>query len=303
MNIVSEDFSKLYVERAVAPVDAVPTPFGTVNASCRDDGGGIGLARGWFVVVGGNPGHGKSIMALNLAAEALRHGEPVGYGSLEMSRFQLASRFYGIYSGEPVWQLERGKFNRLAWDRAFAKAKAAPSEDKPYLAVPDVIYSLAQLLEWMEKEREFRWVRWFVVDYLQLVGVGDDDEINRRVTEVTTHLRAFAMRTSSVVVALSQFNRATSGNYGESPRPQGLHGGMILEASADLILLLDHSRSERDQDNGRTWMLLAKNRHGPLGEIAIEWDYTNLRVRECIPAEEPHDWPGHKTSKPARLSA
>lgn len=302
VNILTQDFAEDYAHRAGLPVDAVPTPFASVNESCRDDGGGHGLARGWFVVAGGNPGHGKSILALNFAAEALRHGEPVGYGSLEMSRFQLASRFYGIYSGEAVWQLERGRFNRQAWDQAFAKARAAPSEDKPYLAVPDVIYSLAQLLEWMEQEREYRWVRWFVVDYLQLVGVGDDDEINRRVTEVTTHLRAFAMRTGSVVLALSQFNRSTSSNYHESPRPQGLHGGMILEASADLILLLDHSRADRDGDHGRTWLLVAKNRHGPLGEVPIEWDYTTLRVRECIPEEEPHDWPthDHKSNTTAR---
>lgn len=292
MNILTPEFSEGYVQRAVAPVDAVPTPFDTVNLSCRDDGGGVGLARGWFVVVGGNPGHGKSLMALNLAAEALRHGEPVGYGSLEMSRHQLASRFYGIYSGQPVWQLERGKFNRRAWDEAFRAVSTAPSEDKPYLSVPETLYSLDELLRWMGEEREYRFVRWFVVDYLQLVGIGDDDEINRRVTEVTTHLRAFAMQNQCVVIALSQFNRATSGNYGESPRPQGLHGGMILEASSDLILLLDHSRTERDDRMlGRTFLLLAKNRHGPLGEIPIEWDYTTLKVRECVPEEEPHDWP------------
>lgn len=292
-NILTAEFGASYVARALAPVDAVSTPLHTVNASCRDDGGGVGLARGWFVVVGGNPGFGKSILGLNLAAEALRHGEPIGYASLEMSKFQLASRFYAIYSGEPAWQMERGSFNRHAWDRAFQACRAAPSEDKPYLAVPDMLYSLHDVLDFMSREREYRYVRWFVVDYLQIVGVGDEDEINRRVTEVTTHLRQFAVQYQCVVIALSQFNRTTSSNYFDSPRPQGLHGGMILEASADLVLLLDHSRMERIDHMARSYLLIAKNRHGPLGEIAIEWDYSNLRIRECISAEEPHDWPTH----------
>ena len=292
-NILTPEFGESFLARATAPVDAVPTPLSTINTSCRDDGGGVGLARGWFIVIGGNPGFGKSLIALNFAAEALRHGEPVGYASLEMSKYQLASRFFSIYSGEPAWQMERGSFSKVAWQKAFDACRAAPSEDKPYLAVPDMLYSLDDVLEFMEREREYRYVRYFVVDYLQLVGVGDEDEINRRVTEVTTHLRQFAVRYGVVVVCLSQFNRTTSGNYFESPRPQGLHGGMILEASADMVLLLDHSRMTRELPKARTWFLIAKNRHGPLGEIAVEWDYTNLRIRECVPEEEPEDWPAH----------
>ena len=70
----------------------------------------------------------------------------------------------------------------------------------------------------------------------------------------------------------------------------GLFGGMILEASCDLIALLDHSRYERDQNTARTWLIIAKNRHGPTLEIPIEWDYRTLSVREGDPHEE-HLWP------------
>lgn len=36
-----------FIRDAQRPVDAVPTPLPTWNQSCRDEGGGVGLARGW----------------------------------------------------------------------------------------------------------------------------------------------------------------------------------------------------------------------------------------------------------------
>ena len=66
------------------PVDAVPTPLPGWNNHCRDEGGGVGIARGWHVVVAGNTGLGKSLLSLNLAAGAIKHGHkksswPHGY--------------------------------------------------------------------------------------------------------------------------------------------------------------------------------------------------------------------------------
>ena len=65
---------------------------------------------------------------------------------------------------------------------------------------------------------------------------------------------------------------------------------MILEASSDLVLLLDHSRYERHMNSAMTYLCAAKNRHGPTIEIPIEWDYRTLSVREGDPHEE-HLWP------------
>ena len=49
------------------PVDAVPTAFPKWSDACRDQGRGIGLARGSHCVIAGNTGFGKSGIALNNA--------------------------------------------------------------------------------------------------------------------------------------------------------------------------------------------------------------------------------------------
>ena len=134
-----------------------------------------------------------------------------------------------------------------------------------------------------------------IVDYLQLIGIGDEESINRQVTEAITGLRAFALEHQVLVVALSQFNRTTAANREHTPRIQGLHGGMISEACADHALLLDHSRYERDPIHNhiaRTYAVLDKNKHGGRVEIPILWDYRTLTAREGLD-DEKHEWPTH----------
>ena len=134
-----------------------------------------------------------------------------------------------------------------------------------------------------------------MVDYLQLVTLGDEDAARRITGECVSELRRFVRTTGSICVALSQFNRATSENYEASPRIQGLLGGTMIEATADQILLLDHSlydKDEKDRHIARSWVDLT-NRHGEHGRIPILWNYKTLEVREGLEDEEKY-WPARK---------
>lgn len=292
VSILSRDFLDEFQRQQKLPIDAVRTPLGSWNEVCRDDGGAVGLAKGWFIVIGGNPKYGKSILALNLAATAMMGGESVGFVTLEMSARQLAVRFYAMATGFDVSELEKQHFT----DENFERVKEALDPEGLVLNGADFYVNttpLTQLDEVLGAMREMKNqtppVRYFVVDYLQLVGLGDEESINRQVTEVTTHLRHFALSEQVTVIALSQFNRTTSKDYTQPPRAQGLHGGMIVEASADQVVLLDHSRYTKDKRHphlAMSYLIVDLNRHGSACEIPIEWNYHTLRIREGDPSEE-----------------
>lgn len=79
---------------------------------------------------------------------------------------------------------------------------------------------------------------------------------------------------------------------------EGMYGSASLEGDADQVVLLDHSRYEKDIVRPwihRTYVLLVKNRWGGKGEIPIEWDWRTFRVREALD-DELHLWPGQKTA-------
>ncbi len=285
------DLIELRREQA-KPCDAVPTFLPTWNGCCRGEGGGKGLARGWFVVVGGATGAGKTLAGgLNLVAEALRQGEHVLYLSLEMSWKQLITRLRAIVTGIDVRRVEWG--DRFDIDEAL-KADKVLLEDLPgtlrFNRLP--VWKLEDVKALMETFREVGAVRFFVVDYLQLVSPGSTERIFEATMRTAQQLRYAAQSLDAVCVALSQYNRATSANRSGPPIVQGLLGGSSIENDASQVLLLDHTRRKRDDTNRteKTYLLLGKNRHGPQCEIPIEFDYRTLRVREAKPDEE-GEWP------------
>ena len=96
------------------------------------------------------------------------------------------------------------------------------------------------------------------------------------------------METESTVLMLSQWNR--TGSTSENPPvAQNLHGGMVVEASSDLVLGLDHTTVRREGSKGYFKLLILKNRHGELiqGGIPLEIDFSTLRVSEVDPDFDP----------------
>jgi replicative DNA helicase len=296
-NILGQEFRESFRARQLSPISAVPTPLPAWNRCCGDDGGGVGLADGWFVVLGGNPKFGKSLFSIDIARSALVSGRRPAFMSLEMSESALATRLYAIMTGVPIWKLEKRGFTDETFFEAWRKIDPTAKgydlfvDDTPHKTIGEVMTSMHALRD--------RGYDFFVVDYLQLAAMGADEAIYKAVVEVTGELRQFAKRQNVPVVALSQFNRETSKNYVDTPMPQGLHGGMAVEASADQILLIDHSRYERfasaSYKGARTWMVLT-NRHGDHGEIPVEWRWDTLAIREADPDEE-GKWPTNGRTK------
>lgn len=295
LDLTRPEFVQAHLRKQEFPVEAVPTPLPAWNRHCRDAGGGVGLALGWHVTVAANTGAGKSLLALNLAAHAMGQGHSVGFLSLEMGREQLATRLLAILTATPVRDLERGEaFDRARADETAGKvAELREETGARFLVTDEQVYHPDDVLQYLERFVELE-ARLIVVDYLQLLAARDADSLFSSVSNVSAYIREFARARNVVTVGLSQFNRPTSAAKKERPTVQGLMGSSSLENDSDQVLLLDHSRYERDasEDNiARTWAILGKNRHGSSGEIPVEWDYRTLRIRQALPDEE-HLWPG-----------
>lgn len=271
--------------RKLEPVDAVPTPWPTWSALCGGDGGKIGLARGWHVIAAAKTGTGKSILALNVAAWAVRNGERVCFVSLEMEQGELETRMLAILSGEPVWRMEKGRqFDTETFKRAGRKVlELHELNGGTFLSNREPIHDLESVIDSIRYNHEVHGCRFFIVDYLQLAGNAMDPESVARVSHA---VRRTAKDMRVVTLGLSQFNRSTSASP-DRPTKEGLMGGSPLENDADQVLLIDHSRMDKDVEGWRSYALLEKNRHGPVAEIPIAFDTETLRMRERMPDELP----------------
>jgi len=268
----------------LSPIDAVPTPFPSWNAACRGAGGGTGLARGWHITLAGNTGQGKSLVALNIGASALRAGENVAFVSLEMTLSELATRMLAIISGENVRALEQGDdFNSDTFDRAGRAIAEIHERTGGTLYVNrNSVSDLDKIEAAIKYQHEHHGCRFMIVDYMQLAHVAKARNDIDRITEVSHTIRRLAAELKIVTVGLSQYNRETSKDKDRAPAPQGLHGGSALENDSHQVLLLDHTSYARDNltNSATTKLLLAKNRHGPQAMIELRYNYRDLSVAE-----------------------
>jgi replicative DNA helicase len=276
-DIFAPEFREQFTARQLSPVSAVPSPFPMLNDFSGDEGGKVGTADGWFVVVGGNPKHGKTILAINWLWSALASGRSPMFVSLEMSQWQVATRLYAMMTRTDLWKIEKRGFRREQFNELWRELDPIRNDltlyvdDTPLVRTDEIIASMQRHAD---EGADF-----FVVDYLQLAALGNSEQINEAVVIATTNLRHFAKTVCKPVIVLSQFNRQTSMNYTDTPMPQGLHGGMIVEASADQILLIDHSRYEKLPGKARTWLTVT-NRHGPSDDIPIEYIWETQTVQQ-----------------------
>lgn len=273
--------------RLMAPVEAVPMPWPMWNEVCRGFGGQVGVALGWHVLVAGKSGGGKTFTGQNIAAAAVRAGESATIHSLEMDRVELNVRMMAMVSGLPAWKLAPGKyFCPATFDQAREEVELA----RGTVRVNDTpMYKLSDILDGIRRNYEKHGSRLHVVDYLQLAWDGDAASRYERITTVSHHIRQLAKELKVVTVGLSQLNR--DGSKGGKPQKEAMDGGGPLEADADQVLLLDHSRqvaainSEGRNRGWIGWAILDKNRHGPSVEIPIRFDSDSFRIRERLPDE------------------
>jgi replicative DNA helicase len=273
------------VREKTKPVDAVPTMLPSLNTVCGGKGGRKGFGRGWYVIVGGTTGQGKTLFACNLAGEANRRGEKVCFMSLEMDADELYTRMDAEFCGEDIRLLEQGP------DFEYERGIAARSvRIKHTAAAGGGLWVNQESLESLEDiDRAFRWhhekhgCRFYVVDYLQLAWVeGTEANILAQITAVSHRLRKLTRELGVVTIGVSQLNREASKDYETPPTPHALMGGSPLENDATLVLLLDHTTYEMDDDGrGATQkLILGKNRHGQTKKLDVVWSYRTMRCRE-----------------------
>lgn len=296
VDLLSPDHLTEHFENQRKPPNAVPTPLAGWNKHCRDEGGAVGLALGWHVIIAGGTGHGKSLLALNLAARAMQQGFGIGFISLEMSNTQLTNRLLAILSGVSVAGLEPGVGHSEDDENAATYAVQELREQwrEPFYSTEFPLFDIDDIVAQLEYWHVDKGLKVFVIDYLQLAGSRDAETLFQQVSNVSGAVREFAQRNRVLTVGLSQLNRQASANRQDSPLAQSLMASSSLENDADQVLILDHTRRQRDPllpHLLRTWLLIAKNRHGGHGEIPVEWNHRTLQIREANQDEE-GKWPG-----------
>ncbi|HEX2529491.1 MAG TPA: replicative DNA helicase [Geminicoccus sp.] len=275
-----------------------------------------GLQPSDLLILAGRPSMGKTALAVTIAANAAStpideddEGKlyPVGVFSLEMSAEQLATRLLSAESRIPSDELRRGMLDEDSWKRLVIASQELARrplyiDDTPALTIQAVRTRARRL------KRRFG-LALLVVDYLQLLrGSNASSQANRvqEVSEITQGLKAIAKELNIPVLALSQLSRAVEQREDKRPMLSDLRESGSIEQDADVVMFVYRdeyylSRSEpkqrpeetREKFNERynAWadrfkesankadVIIAKQRHGPIGNVTLQFDANFGRFR------------------------
>jgi replicative DNA helicase len=169
-----------------------------------------GFTVGDLIVMAARPSVGKTSLALGMSFNVARRGHPVLLFSLEMDAKQIVSRYLALNSRMDLLALRTG--NIIDTDAA-AALHGLPVfiDDTPGISIME-LRTKARRATMQEK------IEVIIVDYLQLVRAGGDEE-NRvqEIATITRNLKSLARELKVVVIGLSQLSRA-AGDAGNEPK-------------------------------------------------------------------------------------
>jgi replicative DNA helicase len=249
------------------------------------------------------------------AAEAIKDQETgtrhrVAFFSLEMSAEQLAHRIMAEKSGISSDRIRRGDVKSDDFGRIVEAAQAMTNvqffiDDTPAMTVPALRTRARRL------KRQFG-LDLVIVDYLQLMRSANPKPPDNRVqeiSEITRGLKAIAKELQVPVLALSQLSRAVENREDKRPQLADLRESGSIEQDADVVMFVYreqyyHERAEpkqradestdKFQERMARWqergerihnvaeVIIAKQRHGPVGAIELYFDGNITRFGDLM---------------------
>lgn len=224
----------------------------------------LGLQPRRLYYVGARPSQGKSALVGQIALNVSLAGTPVGYLSLESSRYELFSRHVSNLAridGQQIatgW-LQANHFRDIT--NITGRLYEAPMYvyDVPNLSIAR-IKSVARLMV-----RKYN-IGLLVVDYLQLIRAGDSRAPrHERIGEASIALKEIARKLNIPVLCAAQLRRVSE-QQAREPNIADFGDSGQIERDADTAILLHPHEDPRFVD-----AIFAKNRDGQKGKIELRF--------------------------------
>ena len=248
---------------------------------------GGGLQRSDLVILAARPSLGKSALALNMARHAAGEGYTAGIFSLEMSGEQIAVR---LLASEAEIDSHRLRMNLLRDEEEHTVLDAIGLlSDLPIYIDETPFQTVMEIRNKSRRLQQEHGLDLLVLDYLQLIDTGRNDNRAVALGEVSRALKGLARELDIPVLACSQLSRAVEQRPNHRPLLSDLRESGSIEQDADVVAFIhreDQYVSREDWERkfpsenypeNIAEIIVSKHRNGPVGTVPLY--FRNDRVR------------------------
>ena len=256
-----------------------------------------GLHNSDLIIIAGRPSMGKTALATNIAFHAaeklLQDGKKssIAFFSLEMSSEQLSTRILAEQARIKSNDIRRGKISDEQFDKFIETSKNI--SELPLFIDETPAISIAAMSNRARRIKRLYGLDMIIVDYIQLMtgSINNRDGRVQEISQITQGLKAIAKELRVPVVALSQLSRAVEQRDDHKPQLSDLRESGSIEQDADVVMFVYRAAYylQRKEPQAATvehaeWqakmseiahlaqILIAKQRHGPIGNIDLEFE-------------------------------
>lgn len=244
-----------------------------------------GLCPERLIVLAARPGCGKTAFGLWCAHEAATAGTETYFVTLEQPIKQIRKRWLSLASGVDI----RGALRQGRWDQVVGRVSRAAEEVRHVpLTFDDRANTATGIALAVQRHTALHQApKLLIVDYLSWIQYeGRFDRNDLAIGSVTKALARLAKEAHCAVLLLVQISRAAVAE-GKMRRPtlSDLRDSGMIEQDADQVVMLWEPLVEGvprgDNDHAVMEFVVAKNRHGPMGLVDVEWLKPLYRYREA----------------------
>ena len=265
------------------------------------------IQNGNLVVLAARPAMGKTTLGLNGASNMIEShrvldqdgnvvSEKLGViFSLEMTKDEIMEKYISAAADVNIKSLKNGTLNEDEWSRVFKVITKIKNgyplhvDDRARLTFQQI---RARLIQLKSQGNEIGVV---VVDYLQIMGGLDANNLVNAIAELTGNFKALAKELNCPVILLSQLNRDLEKRPNKRPINSDLRSSGSIEQDADIIIFVyrDEIYNENSEHKRVAEIIIGKNRHGEIGTVILGFDGSKSKFTNFTPQYDEDGNPFH----------
>jgi len=238
----------------------------------------LGFVPGKFILLSGNTGHGKTTVVCNWVDDLVFvHGEQVLFVSLEMSPSELMERQLAIRTGISSTKITTGSLQQTEYDQLVKESKVFLTDR---LHIVWKAYELSKIIAIIKSMVLRKKARVVVLDYLQLIQVGNRKDRWEQLMDITKELKTHVCPMGVTVVAVSQLRRAAlASNVPEASDQSGSYG---MLADVDVAITIKRKSITEVKGDGSNFLFYVDKHRYNVDQVLVDamFDRQTLRIRE-----------------------
>ncbi len=243
-----------------------------------------GLHEDELVILAARPAVGKTAFALNLAQNVgTKTDKTVAIFSLEMSAESLVNRMLCSEGSINANHLRTGQLTEDEWQNLVV-AMGSLSRTSVYIDDTAGIKMSEIRAKCRRLAKETGNLGLIVIDYLQLIEGGGQENRQQEVSFISRQLKKLAKELHVPVISLSQLSRGVEQRQDKRPVLSDIRESGSIEQDADIVAFLyrddyydredddddaDSQGADEQNDVGEVEVIIEKNRSGPRGTVKL----------------------------------